>query len=216
MSKLVRAGFFRYFHSTVFQICTALTLLLSFIFAFRISRSVQINEYCFAFETMIFAVMIAVSLGYEVSGNIKNKVLTGYSRALIYFSETIVAVTLVSMHFMWFAALSFALNAEILSHMPTDLMLSCIFGFYLMALMLTAAFVFITCAVSKQTVSAILCLVVIISLYMTSTLADAFLSEPQYLKWGKKEENGEWEYFLEENPTYIDEPLRSILVFYRN
>ena len=216
MSKLIRAGFFRYFHSTVFYVCSALTLLLSFVFALRISRSVQINEYCFVLETVIFAVMIALSLGYEVSGNIKNKVLKGYSRTLIYFSEVIVAITLVSIHFIWYAILSFGLNTAILSHIPVSLMLSCIFGFYLMAVMLTAAFIFITCAISKQTVSAILCLVVILSLYITSTVADSFLAEPQYLKLGQMQESGEWEHWLEENPKYIDEPLRSILVFYRN
>lgn len=216
MSKLIRAGFFRYFHSPVFYVCSALTLLLSFIFAFRISRCVELNEYCFVLETVIFAVLIAVSLGYEASGNIRNKIVKGYSKSEIYFSETIVAITLVSVYFIWFAILSFALNTVILSHIPVSLMLSCIFGFYLMAVMLTAAFVFITCAVSRQTVSAVICLSVIIVLYMTSTVADAFLSEPQYIKWAKKTENGEWEYMLEENPKYIDEPLRSILVFYRN
>lgn len=216
MSKLIRAGFFRYFHSEVFKACSALTLLLSLIMALRIRGGVEINEYCFVLETTVFAVMIALSLGNEASNHMKNKVLKGYSRTLLYFSEMTVAVSLVSLYFVWFAALCFVFNIEILSHIPVSLMLSCIFGFYLMAVMLTSAFVFIACAASGKAVAAIVCLVLVIGLYMTSTFADAFLAEPQYYKVGQQMQTGEFEYYPEENPTYVDEPLRSVLVFYRN
>ena len=91
MRDLLRSGFFRYTHSSVFKVCTALCIAFAALFSYRIYRAVELNEFTFMFASVTFAVLITFSVGNETSKCIRNKIPTGCTRSQVYFSELILA-----------------------------------------------------------------------------------------------------------------------------
>lgn len=216
MPKLIRAGFFRYFHSTVFWVCGGLSAVLAFLFGYRLCRNVCLDEHWFFFATVVFAVLLSLSVGGEVSGTAKNKIVKGYSRTQIFFSEWLVACAIVSIFFVLYLVMAFLLNTAILSHTPLSLTVQCIVGFYSIALTLTTVYLSLVCMIAKKTVAVIVCFVLSFGVYFTSfTVADR-LNNREFNKVGTLGENGEWEFSLEKNPEYVEEPVRSVLSFYLN
>ncbi|MBQ8861947.1 MAG: hypothetical protein IJ021_04295 [Clostridia bacterium] len=216
MLKLIRAGIFRYMHSTAFKVCSALSFISGLLFAYGIYKDVSLRESWFFIATVIFAALISISVGGEISLCTKNKLAAGYSKTQIFFSELICACLAVLFLFALFFALSFVMNMRLLPHIPLKLALSYIFGFMCISVLFVTVFFFITCIIPKKAVAAILCLVLSVSLYYTSTQVENALSKPEFLRHATMDENGEWVKFETENPEYIKEPLRGAYTFYRN
>lgn len=213
MIKLLHAGFFRYLHSTVFKVCAASTVLLGSLFAWRISRAVEFNEYCFFFETAVFAILISVSVGTETSRCIRQKIVCGYRKTTVFFSELILATVMVSLFLGVFLVLSFALNLHILGHIPFKLAFQCIMGFYCLTISLGAGLAALSSIFSHKVVSVVVCLIFLMSLYMVNNIVVNVLSEKEFLQYGMLDHvTGEMIRYEEENPKYIHEPWRSILV----
>ncbi|MBQ8404825.1 MAG: hypothetical protein IJX55_10475 [Clostridia bacterium] len=214
MLKLIRAGIFRYIHSTAFKVCSALALAVGFIFAHNIYKNVELDESWFFTATIIFASLIAINVGGEISKCAKNKITAGYSKTKIFLSELIVANLAILFFFVLFLLFSFVMNVRLLPHIPLKLALLYIFGFMCISVSLATVFFSITCIIPKKAVSAILCLVLLFSLYYTSDKVDYALEQPEFMQQATIDENGEWFKFEVENPEYIKEPLRSIYTFY--
>lgn len=216
MRDLLRSGFFRYTHSSVFKVCTALCIAFAALFSYRIYRAVELNEFTFMFASVTFAVLITFSVGYETSACIRNKIPTGCTRSQVYFSELILANLFILFYFILFLIFALALNFRLLSHIPVKLALAAVFGFLCMSLLFANIFTVLTCMISSKNASAVVCLVLVIVMFLTSeTVADA-LSHTEFVKIGHAENGGEMEFYLEENPDYVHEPWRSILTVYRD
>ena len=216
MLKLIRASFFRYFHSTVFWICSGLALLIAVFFGYRLCRNVCLDEFWFFFATAVIAVLIILSVGGEVARQVKNKIVKGYSRTQIFFSELIVAYAIISFFFILFLVMAFLLNIAIVPHTPVLLILQYIVGFYAIALAFTTVYCSLACMISMKTVAVAVCLVLSFTLYYSSFVVADQLDNREYNKVGAKTENGEWEFWFEKNPEYVDEPFRSVLTLYLN
>lgn len=216
MLKLIRAGFFRYFHSTVFWVSGGLSLILSVFFGYDLSHEVTLNEYWFFFATVVFAVLLSLSVGGEVSTNAKNKLVKGYSRTRIFFSEWIVACAVTSILFLVYLIPAFLLNTAILAHTPPRLMVQCIVGFYAISLALTTVFLSLAFVTARKTVALAVCFLLSFGVYATSFTVASQLNEREFFKVGTMLDNGEFEYWEEKNPKYVEEPLRSVLSFYLN
>ena len=216
MRDLLRSGFFRYTHSSVFKVCTALCIAFAALFSYRIYRAVELNEFTFMFASVTFAVLITFSVGNETSKCIRNKLPTGHTRTEIYFSELILANLFIIAYFVLFLIFALALNFRLLPHIPVKLALAAVFGFLCMALLFANVFAALTCIISSKTASVTVCLVLIIAMFLTSeTLAD-MLDRSEFYKVGHADNGGEMEFYLVENPDYVHEPWRSILTFYRD
>ncbi len=216
MRDLLRSGFFRYTHSDVFKVCTVLAVIFAALFSYRIYRAVELDEFWFMASSIVFAVLITLSVGNETSKCIRNKIPKGHTKTQIYFSELILANLFIVAYFVLFLAFAFAFNFRLLPHIPAKLALAAVFGFLCMSLLFANVFAVLTCMISSKTVSAIVCLVLVIVMFITSeTVADA-LSHSEFTKIGHAENGGEMEYYLEENPDYVHEPWRSILTVYRD
>lgn len=216
MSNLLRSGFFRYTRSTVFKVCTALTVIFASLFSYRIHYASELNEFWFMFGSITFAVLITFMIGNETSKCIRNKIPTGYTKTQIYFSELLLANVFVILFFTVFLVIAVGLNFRLLFHTPIKLALQAIFGFLCMALLFANAFASLTCMISSKTVSTIVCLVLIIVLFLTSSIVVEMLNEKEFQKLGHSANGGEMVYWEEKNPDYVDEPWRSVLTFYRN
>ncbi len=216
MRDLLRSGFFRYTHSDVFKVCTALAVLFAALFSYRIYRAVELNEFWFMAASVVFAVLITLSVGNETTKCIRNKIPTGHTRTQVYFSELILANLFIIAYFVLFLVFAIAFNFRLLPHIPAKLALSAVFGFLCMSLLFANVFAALTCIISSKTASVTVCLVLIIAMFLTSeTIAD-MLDRSEFNKFGYAENDGEMKFFYEENPEYVHEPWRSILTFYRD
>ena len=215
MVNLLRSGFFRYLHSTIFKVCSVLTLVIAVLFSYGIYCAAELNEIWFVFGTITLAILITFMIGTETSKCIRNKIPTGYTRTQIYFSELILANIFVVLFFIVFFVAAVCLNVRLLSHIPLKLAFQVVFGFLCMALLLADVVASLSCMISTKTVSAIVCLVMITVLFITSTIAVSMLDEPEFYTIGSNE-IGEWVWWEEKNPRYVEEPCRSVLTFYRD
>ena len=216
MRDLLRSGFFRYTHSSVFKVCTALCIAFAALFSYRIYRAVELNEFTFMFASVTFAVLITFSVGNETSKCIRNKIPTGCTRSQVYFSELILANLFILFYFILFLIFALALNFRLLSHIPVKLALAAVFGFLCMSLLFANVFAALTCIISSKTASVTVCLVLIIAMFLTSETVADMLDRSEFYKVGHAENGGEMEFYLEENPDYVHEPWRSILTVYRD
>ena len=229
MIKLFRASLFRYFHSVLFWICFALSVVFAVIFAVY-----TFDDNAFFAATAVMAVMISVSVGGELGGQCKNKIIYGYGRTVIFFSELLCSFCVVSAGFAVYSAIFFVCNAAIITNMPAEVILKTALGFYLISLSLCALFVFICSASAKKTVSAILCLLTLFAMYIASGRIMTALSVSEYVTiyTVPQGENipappsGEgvapgapldgYEAHREKNPNYIDGTARSLLILCRD
>ena len=215
MIKLLRAGFFRYFHSTVFKICSLLTIVFSILFSYSTYSDSNLNEIWFMFGTLMIAVLITFTIGNEASSHIKNKIVAGYTKTQIYFSEIILANIFALIFFIVFFISFIVGNLYILGHTPILLSVQTILGFVSMVLLLASVFASLSCIISSKTAPSIVCLILVIVLTITNSMVVNLLKEEEFFKVGSTE-SGKWEQWEEKNPRYIDEPLRSVLIFYRD
>lgn len=215
MFNLLRSGFFRYLHSTIFKVCSVLTLAIAVLFSYGIYRAAELNEIWFVFGTITLAILITFMIGTETSKCIRNKIPTGYTRTQIYFSELILANIFVVLFFIVFFVAAVCLNVRLLSHIPLKLAFQVVFGFLCMALLLANIVASLACVISAKTAASIVCLVMITVLFITSTIVVSMLDEPKFHRMGSNE-SGEWVWWEEKNTRYVDEPWRRVLTFYRD
>lgn len=216
MRDLLRSGFFRYTHSSVFKVCTALCIAFAALFSYRIYRAVELNEFTFMFASVTVAVLITFSVGNETSKCIRNKIPTGCTRSQVYFSELILANLFILFYFILFLIFALALNFRLISHIPVKLALAAVFGFLCMSLLFANVFAALTCIISSKTASVTVCLVLIIAMFLTSETVADMIDQSEFYKVGHADNGGEMEFYLVENPDYVHEPWRSILTFYRD
>lgn len=216
MRDLLRSGFFRYTHSDVFKLCTALCLVFAALFSYRIYRAVELNEFWFMAASVVFAVLITLSVGNETSKCIRNKIPTGHTRTQVYFSELILANLFIIAYFLLFLIVAIALNFRLLPHIPLKLALAAVFGFLCMSLLFANVFAALTCIISSKTASVTVCLVLIIAMFLTSETVADMLDRSEFYKVGHSDNGGEMEFYLVENPDYVHEPWRSVLTVYRD
>lgn len=215
MGDLLRSGFFRYTHSAVFKVCAVLTAVFAFLFSYKIYDAAELNEFWFVCGSIVFAVMITFIIGNETSKCIRNKIPTGHTKTEVYFAELILANMFVVIFFAVFLAAAAVLNFRLFSHIPPLLALQTIFGFLCMSLLFANVFASLTCIIPSKTASAIVCLVLIIALFLTSTVVGQALKEREFYRVGELRD-GEWVHWEEKNSKYVDEPWRSVLTFYRD
>lgn len=215
MLKLLHAGFFRYLHSTAFKVCTLFTILLGILFALRLSNAVELNEYWFFSETAVLVILITLSVGTEMQSGIRPKLVCGYRRTTIFFSELILADLMVTLFFGIFLILSLVLNLPILGHLPVGALLLCVLGFYVMAISLASGLAALSCVLTSKVISAVVCLVLAMALYLSSDVFAVMLDAEEFLEYGACDpETQEMITIQEENPDYVHEPWRSLMAAY--
>ncbi|MBR6740861.1 MAG: hypothetical protein IKM04_07340 [Clostridia bacterium] len=216
MSKLLKATFFRYTHSMVFGICLLLTAVFAGLFSRWIHYASELSARWFLAEIIVFATVICLTVGTETAGCVKNKLVCGFSRTKIFFSELIVANVVVLFFFAIFAAFSFVVNIRLLGNTPLKMILQCLLGFGCMAVMLATAFVTVSCIFSRPAAAAAGCMITVVVLFASTALVLDLLAEPEFFKGRYRVDGGEWQDYIEENERYVDSPLREVLIFYKN
>lgn len=216
MGNLLRSGFFRYVHSSVFRICSVLMVVFAILFSYRIYVGAELNEFCLMFGWITFAVLISLAIGTETTRCIRNKLSTGYTKTQIFFAELILANIVVLMYFLMFLILAIAINSRLLSHIPLKLVLQTAFGFLSISLIFANILVPIACILASRSWSVIVCLVLIITLALTSVGVSETLKNKEIIRMGKTTNGSMLSYSDDANSDYADKLFECILTFYRD
>ncbi len=214
MRRLLRAGLFRFGHSSAARLCLVLTLICACLFAWEVRREVSIGEDWFLPQMMIYAVMFSLVVGREMGHRAKNKLIAGVSRSRVFWSELAAALVMAALCFIVFAGIVLCANLRLLDHTPLSLAVWILLGFGCITLALTAVFVTLALLAPSRTVAAVLCLVLVVALYVTSLPIGQMLREPEFNAVAGTV-GGEPFYREEQNPDYVAEPWRSLLTAYR-
>ncbi len=215
MSKLLRAGYYRYTHSLLFWICIMCCAVTGVLLG-RWSSVTGFEVNFYFYPLLINASLISLMLGREFSdGMFRPKIAAGHSKGAIFLSEAILALGVTVLVYTIHFVLIFCQNLKVLGYVDIKIFPFISAGVLLTTLSFTCIFVFVSCLISRKTVAAIINVLLIMALFLAdSTLTDK-LNEPRYLEYmqGVENEQGEtvWTTFSEPNAKYIDEPMRSVL-----
>ena len=218
MSKLLYAGFRRYFKSLLFWLALAASVVLGLLAGVRVMEDAMLDDIYVIAGFIIFAVLLTFMIGREYGeGGFKNKLATGHTRGTIIFSEYIVALSVCLI--LSFAATGvFAImNASDYSRILPELMVKSAVGYLFLVISMITMIFFISVLVSQKAVAAVLALLLVLGLYMAEHEINLDLNQPEYRNIvsiidGKPH----IAYGSEKNPQYVDSPLRENLTFIVN
>lgn len=216
MGNLLRSGFFRYVHSSAFRICSVLVVVFAILFSYRIYTGAELNEFCLMFGWITFAVLISLAIGNETTRCIRNKISTGHTKTQIFFAELILANIVVLMYFVMFLILAIAINSRLLSHIPLKLILQTAFGFLSISLLFANILVPLACIIASRNWSVIVCLVLIITLALTSVGVTETLKNKEINRMGEITNGSAMIYTDDTNSDYADKLFEIVLTFYRD
>ncbi len=229
MLKLIRASLYRYVHNRLLYVLFAFLFVSSVLFALYIRESNGLNFYIFIFCNVGLAVLISLTVSGEICGCAKNKIICGKSRIKVYFSELISAYAVVSVCFLFGAAVSAVINTGFVGRTPVSLALKVIMGFYLITLSSCSVFVFFSAVGGRKVVSVILCVIFVFSSALAKGLFEDWLRQPEYNVYytgdrqnTETDENGnvyeldpekdDVTEIKQKNPEYLISPFREIVI----
>ena len=166
-------------------------------------------------SSFVFALFISMRLGTEFEEHtIRNKLIVGYSRTQVYFSEylTCMAASVILLAVMLLCSSLFGLflSLEFLSNW-TDIAFL-VFGCVLMALVFSAMFVGISMNVGSKAASLVASIVFLFAILLLASFCINALEEPlmAYTNVIISVEDGVQFGDLVENPAYVDGAQRMI------
>ena len=223
MRKLITASFSRLWKEKLFWLVFAFMSIGSVCFN-RLNYN-EINNpqiyledvlFCMLpMSSFVFALFISMRLGTEFEDHtIRNKLIVGYSRTQVYFSEylTCMATSVILLAVMLLCSGLFGLflSLEFLSDW-TDIAFL-VFGCVLMALVFSAMFVGISMNVGSKAASLVASIVFLFAILLLASFCINALEEPlmAYTNVIISVEDGVQFGDLVENPAYVDGTQRMI------
>ena len=231
MSKLIRAAFYRYSHNVLFYVCLALSIISAAVFSYAVRRDKEMYAALLLVQSLIYAVLLSVIVGCEASGGCKNKIIYGYGRTQIYFSELIAACAVVTGFYFIYILISFIFNISTAPQTPVSLILQAVFGFYCISLCLCVICVFISFVSGKTIAAAIICVILVFGIYITWEPTETVLNKAEYftvytpktdtgeepvLQGEKNPDDEDMIELKQKNPEYVGGFARTLLVLYRD
>ena len=220
MSKLLRAGIRRHLHSMVFWICLLVSLGLGVLNGFRFQEYGSLDEERVIAGFLIFTVLISISIGKEFhEGGIRNKVIVGYSRAKVFFSEWLLATLSTFLCFVLITIPVVLMNLKHIECFTATNATKIIVGMLLVNVSVSVISCTICMIFSHRVVAPIICILLILCTFVLSNSISGRLEAPKHeFYYEYNQETGEMDEFISKdiNPRYIDEPLRTALDIFTN
>ena len=216
MTKLLAAGLWRYWRSSVTWISLGASIFMGVLCGMNINLEESIKVDYFLFPPLIFAVLISLSIGREFSdGTVRNKVIAGHKKGHIFFSELILALGFCSLLWAVFAAIVGMLNRPVLSRSPDDVNADVFIGLYFLSIAFAAMQVLISVLINNKAVVAIVNLLLVLAITLFASSLHSDLRQPKFYRDPRPSydaETGEMkmEVKLTENKNYIDGIRRDV------
>lgn len=190
MGKLLHAGIRRYARSIVFRLSVLLTAVISGWtgYASRQEHSFD-SMYIFA-ELAIMAIVVIWMVGREYEeGIFRNKLIAGFKRGTVYFSELILGVGACLLLFLLYTVIYGAFNSYLLIVLPADVLVRVFLYFLLINMGVAAIFVTLSSLIPRRAITTIISVVLVICMAIMGSLLQNALTQPEY-----------WTYFELEEP----------------
>lgn len=226
MIKLLRAGFRRYIKSNILVLAVTATLAIA-IYDGLMARRFYFEDFYVIVFLIIDAVMVSLLVGREHDeGIFRNKVVSGHTKGNIYFAELILGIVIAAFLYLVFSVVFLCVNFYIVGYAPIDISVKIFLNGLLASAYTTVIFVTVGCLISHKAITAIVNILLILSLTVSAEAVNSALKRPEYL------EKYDYEYteiiddegkvfwqatpiedskHLVENPNYIKSPAREIL-----
>ena len=124
MMKLMRASYHRYFKSRLFFICIGLSLLLGLWLGIHLYRDPNFSEthmWIAVLELALIAIFVSLQVGNEYThGGFQRKIVSGSTKGMIFLSELLVVVTLVTFLFLLCIVPIVAINVRLIPNFNPD------------------------------------------------------------------------------------------------
>ena len=213
MLKLLRSGIHRYLKSTLFFICFAAAVIIGFASGIDTRDERTFNNVYTVFSFMVYAVLISLTAGCEFSmGGFRNKLIAGYTKTQLFFSEYILAL-LSCMVLMLTSAIIFCLfNLQSFARFLLSFLIWSVPGVILFTVCMITFVLALSLCITKRAVAVVISLVFIfISFYLADEIS-LHLKFPEYTRkiWVEYGEAPIIQEKFEKNPAYINSPKREI------
>lgn len=212
MSKLIRAGFRRVWKSVIFYLGLSASLLMGVITALNTRSTKGLDDvYIMPFFVMI-AIVVSLLIGTEHGdGALRNKIVAGYSKGCIYFSNLIVFLTFsLAASLIYLGVFSLLMIGHVGIFPAYALVISAI-GFVLVALSYTVILVSLSLMISQKAVNAVVCFLLVLATVFAIYVMDDMLGHTEFIEIVTNINNGSFETIREDNPRYIGGTQRKIL-----
>lgn len=182
MRNLLSAEFYRYKHSRLFWLLMCASVLSGIVYG------ITAFDGCFddMFVVPLFAILaifISLTVGREYAdGTIRNKIIAGEKKASIFLSKlvvnVIVSVMMVSAFLIPCIAILFV---NVLSKIPSSILLWTLLGFLLLNISWAVIFTFVSSLISSREIGAIINFILIIAIMFASYQLEFAIGQPEFL-----------------------------------
>lgn len=227
MTKLLKANFLRLLKNRVFWLTTMFMFGLGvLIVCLRYSAIIRYNESAPLDSTLLeyvlfigccSAIFSSMFLGTEYSdGTIRNKLIVGHMRSSVYLSNWIINVSAAIIMIFAFLAPYCALGVLLLdapiASLGDMLFLICISIFTVIAY--ASVYNMLSMLITKKSVSAILCLILFLVLFILAGAIQFKLDAPEFIQAYDMTANGIELTAPMPNPKYLQPDARKIYQFF--
>lgn len=191
MINLLSAGFTRLFKRKTFYVCVTVMALygaVGIFDAFLNNAAANLDdiffEYC-ALIPVLMAVFCAMFIGTEYSdGTMRNKIITGHKRIVIYMSNFIICAAAGLMMYAVYIVICLGLGIPMLGLFAGDIgVIFARVGCSLALLLsLTGIFTLISLTVRSKAAAAVICLILAFVTLIAGVTLYSILQEPEYLR----------------------------------
>ncbi len=183
MRNILSAEIYRYKYSRLFWLLLCAAVLAGSFYG--------ITAFDGCFDDMfvvplfvILAVFISLTVGREYAdGALRNKIIVGKKKTTIYFSKLLVNVIASVMLTMAFLIPCIAiLSVNVLTKIPTSVLLWTILGFLLLNISWTVMFTFVSFMISSREIGAIINFILIIAIMFASYQFEFAIGQPEFIQ----------------------------------
>lgn len=198
MIKLLSAGFSRLWKYKLFWAAMVFMAGFGLVIIYtqyengkKLGFEIGIDSLAFAYTAIIgivMAVLISMFTGVDYSdGTIRNKLIVGNSRLSIYISNLIVNIVVAVLLCGVFVAAALGLGIPLLGsfHRDISFVLQMFAGTIALAVAFTSIYTFVTMVCSSRTVSAVLCIMGFVVMFIISMYISNALNAPEYYEMVK-------------------------------
>jgi ABC-type transport system involved in multi-copper enzyme maturation permease subunit len=128
------------------------------------------------------AIFISLSIGKEYAdGTIRNKIIAGKTKTVIFFSKLVMSMAVsVMMTVAFLIPCVSILSVNAFSHIPNQILLWVLVGFFLLNLVWAVIFTFVSTLISVKGVSGVVNLVLIIAVMFGAYQLESITSQPEF------------------------------------
>ncbi|MBQ8848966.1 MAG: hypothetical protein IJ011_01375 [Clostridia bacterium] len=215
MAKLLRAGFRRYLKSIVTWITLFMFIVLGCLGAAEIGPQSSSDDIYLISLTIGFSAMVTLSIGKEIgNGAVRNKIVKGYTKGQVFWSEIILSISLCFVFFIISAAPFILLNLPILKTIPTGVLIKTVIGIIFMSLGIVTISVAVSSLISNRAISAVAAMLLTIGILFSGYYLYDKLDQPEY--WEAHYADGTIVENAQKNPNYVGGTQRAIYQFLYN